>query len=119
MERVAIRNMTKQTTVASAAERATSFLSRGRGLLGRKGLPIGGGLVIVPCANIHMIGMQFALDVIFLDRAGRVVKLYPDLRPWRPYAGARKAHTTLELPVGAIRESATTLGDLLMIELPA
>lgn len=99
--------------MATQAEVADNFLRRGVGLLGRAGLPEGGGLVITPCSNIHMLGMRFALDVVFLDKAGRVVKVYADLRPWRPYAGARGAHTTLELPVGAIAQAQVAVGDQL------
>lgn len=116
MEHVLIRNTTKDSTLATAAEQATTFWQRGRGLLGRKELPAGSGLVIAPCSNIHMFWMQFALDVVFLDREGRVLKLYPALQPWRPYAGARGARTTLELPVGAIAASNTTVGDLVALE---
>ncbi len=116
MERVRIFNRSKGTELASSAERATSFWQRGRGLLGRPGLPPGGGLVITPCSEVHMLGMRFALDVIFLDRQQRVVKLYPNLRPWRPYAGAWGSHTTLELPVGSIAATATAVGDELAIE---
>lgn len=116
MQRIQILNTSKQTKLAGEAEYAKSFWQRGRGLLGRDGLAEEGGMVFEPCSNIHMLGMKFALDVVFLDKAGRVLKLYPDLKPWRPYAGARKAHMTLELPVGTIAKSNTTVGDVIALQ---
>ncbi|GAC1549277.1 MAG: DUF192 domain-containing protein [Herpetosiphon sp.] len=116
MQQVVITNQTRGTCVANAAEQASTFWSRGRGLLGRSHLAPDGGLVIVPCSNIHMLGMRFAIDVVFLDRSGHVLKLVPDCRPWRPFAGALRAYTTLELPVGAITASRTEVGDLVVVE---
>lgn len=90
---------------------ADTFLTRGRGLMGRASLPVGTGLVLYPNNNIHMFFMRFPLDVIFLDASQRVVKLRPNFRPWRPFAGARNARYTLELPVGTIEASQTQVGD--------
>jgi uncharacterized membrane protein (UPF0127 family) len=59
--------------------------------------------------------MRFAIDVVFVDRADRVVGLAPNMPPNRPYAGARGARRTIELPAGTIAASATQLGDQLKI----
>ena len=52
-----------------------------RGLMGRKGLAAGEGLVLRPCRAVHMIGMSFPLDVAFLDRRGVILASYPALAP--------------------------------------
>ena len=76
---------------------ATTRLSRllGLALLSRE--RAGAGLLIPGCQSVHTIGMRFPLDLIFLDREGRVVELRRDVRAGRivrcPEAGA-----VLELP---------------------
>lgn len=41
------------------------------------------GLWLGPCAAVHTFGMRYAIDVIFLDGRGQVVRRVPALRPWR------------------------------------
>ena len=71
-----------------------------RGLLGRTGLAPGDGLLIRPCGGIHTFGMRFAIDVIFLDRDGLVLRVVRDLRPWRIAPGPRGARAVLEVQTG-------------------
>ena len=74
--------------------------SRMRGLLGRGGLPEGTGMLLSPCNSIHTVGMRFPLDVIFLDRERRVVKIIRGLRPNRFAVGGRGAHSAVEMEAG-------------------
>jgi uncharacterized protein len=111
-----IVNVTRGTVVAREAEQARSFWARLRGLMFRAELPEGGGLVIEPNGSIHTFWMRFPIDVVFVDRADRVVGLVHAMPPNRPYAGARQAHRTVELPAGSIAASATEIGDLLQFE---
>ena len=60
---------------------AETTLQRMRGLLGRRGLPAGHGLVIERCGSIHTVGMRFAIDVIFLDSAWQVCRIARHVRP--------------------------------------
>jgi uncharacterized membrane protein (UPF0127 family) len=92
---------------------ATSFWSRLRGLMGRAELPSGTALVLKPNGSVHTFWMRFPIDVIFTDRSGRVVGLRSAMPPNRPYAGARRAHQTIELPAGVIVTSGTQRGDQL------
>ena len=78
---------------------ADSFASRLSGLLGRRGLEAGEGLLIPRTSSVHTHFMRFAIDVVFLDAEGRVAKIARALRPWR-FAGARGAEDVLELPAG-------------------
>lgn len=41
------------------------------------------GLELAPCRSVHTFGMRFALDLIWLDRAGRVVRVDADVPPRR------------------------------------
>jgi uncharacterized membrane protein (UPF0127 family) len=63
-----------------------------------------------------MLFMRYAIDVAFLDAAGRVVSALPSLRPWVVARAALSARDTLELPAGALATSGTQVGDELVIE---
>ncbi len=107
---VRIVNVTRGAILAQRARVADTFLSRGRGLLGRSHLLPGEGLVIVPCQSVHCIGMAFPIDVIYLDRAGRVLKVVPNLEPYRLGPFVWRAHSVVELPAGVA--TPTEPGDL-------
>jgi uncharacterized membrane protein (UPF0127 family) len=112
---VRVLNRTRSTVLATHAEKAGESASRRRGLLGRASLPEGEGLWIVPCEAVHCFFMKFTIDVIFLDRKRRVVKVRPSLKPWR-IAGCLRAHSVLELPEGTIQATGTRPGDQLEFE---
>lgn len=111
-----IRNVTRGTELARQARAARSSWSRLIGLLGRSSLREGEGLLLEPCNAVHMFFMRFAIDVVYIDKQRRVVKLVERLRPFRVSAAFRSAHAALELPVGAIAASGTQGGDQLAFE---
>jgi hypothetical protein len=88
---------------------ATPF-TRLRGLLGRKSLPSGQGILLRPAGSIHTFFMRFAIDAVFLDDELRVVAIAADLRPWRA-AGKRGARAVLELPAGECARRGLAVGD--------
>ena len=75
---------------------ADSAWSRMRGLLGRRGLESGEGLLLRPTGSVHTFFMRFPIDVVFLSRDGEVLKVAPALPAWRT-AAARRAKAVLEL----------------------
>jgi uncharacterized protein len=114
-----VRNSTRQTEIGSGIEIADTGARRNKGLLGRTGLEPGEGLWIVPCEAVHTFAMKFPLDLIYLDRNRRVVKVRGHVRPGR-ISGALRAHSVIELRSGAIAASQTRRGDILELEsLPA
>jgi uncharacterized protein len=110
-----IANQTRGGLLASQAELADTFLKRGLGLMGRRSLPEGGGLILYPNNNIHMFFMRFAIDVLFVDRDDRIVGLRHSFKPWRPFAAALAARYTIELPAGLLASTQTEIGDKLQI----
>lgn len=88
--------------------------ARMRGLLGRRSLLPGEGLLLRPAGVVHTCFMRFAIDVVFLDRQGGVVGIAPELRPWRA-AGRRGARAVLELPAGECERRGLQNGDRLVV----
>src|SRR5436305_13703792 len=78
---------------------ADTALARMKGLLGRKDLPRGEGILLRPASSVHTGFMRSAIDVVFLDRENRVVKIVPAVARWK-VAGARGAMAAVELPAG-------------------
>jgi uncharacterized membrane protein (UPF0127 family) len=70
------------------------------GLALRRRPPRGWALLIPRCRSVHTIGMRFAIDVVFLDAEGRVLRLVPGLRPGR-VVGCRDAAAVVEVAAGA------------------
>jgi uncharacterized membrane protein (UPF0127 family) len=92
---------------------ADTALARMRGLLGRRELPSGEGILLKPASSVHMAFMRFPIDAVFLDRDLRVIKGASDLRPWRA-AGTRGAKAVLEIPAGEAGRRGLTVGDRLI-----
>ena len=78
---------------------AENPLTRLKGLLGRRRLGRGEGLLLRPVNMIHTSFMRFAIDAVFLDRDLTVVSIAEDVKPWR-FAGRRGARAVLELGAG-------------------
>lgn len=99
---------------AQRAERAVSAGERLRGLLGRPSLGADAALVIERCGAVHTVGMRFSIDVVFLDRAWRVVRVVRNVRPGRPIVwGGWRAVRTVEAEAGCLDVAALDAGDVL------
>jgi uncharacterized membrane protein (UPF0127 family) len=115
---VLLVNARSEETIASDVNLALTRAERNKGLLGRDSLGASAALVLSPCWSIHTMFMRFPIDVVFVDRDGRAVRLVRDLAPWR-IAGARRAHATIELPAGSLRARDVRVGDELYLVPPA
>jgi uncharacterized protein len=60
-----------------------------------------------------MFFMRFAIDAVFVDPAGRVVRAAERLGPWTPVTWARGGRDVLELPAGTIARTRTQAGDVI------
>ncbi len=113
MKLARIRNEDRNAVMGDRVRVADRWWPRLRGMIGRPAPQAGEGLLLVPCQGVHMHWMRYALDIAFLDEAGRVVALYHGLRPWRFSKTHREAACAVELPVGTLSGTGTQVGDRL------
>jgi uncharacterized membrane protein (UPF0127 family) len=116
------RNLTRNTSLATSLEVASSFWGKFMGLMGRPTPPAGFGLWLGGTNNIHMMFMRFRMDAVFLSKAAadgtrRVVALRRAMRPWTGAVWfARGADGVIELPAGVIEATGTAIGDQVRLE---
>jgi hypothetical protein len=98
--------------LAEAADSADTSQKRRVGLLRHERLPEGCGLWIVPCEAVHTFGMKFPIDVVFLNKRRKILKIRANMVP-RRISGCLRAHSVLELPAGTADKTQTKPGDTL------
>jgi uncharacterized membrane protein (UPF0127 family) len=119
MQTVKVWNATRGTVLGEQVGVADTSVRRMIGLLGRRSLDAGAGLLILPSQAVHTIGMRFPIDVVFVDRLCHVSSLTSSLAPNRLSGLHWRARYVLELPVGAIAQSGTAIGDEVRVEDPS
>jgi uncharacterized membrane protein (UPF0127 family) len=100
------------TVVCPRCRIAKDPWTRMRGLLGRRQLDDGEGILLRPAASVHTWFMQFPIDVVFLDRELLVLRVVSRVRPWRAVA-RRGAAAVLELAAGECEVRGVGVGDQL------
>lgn len=115
MRRLRVHNRSQATMLADRAQIADSSKTRKIGLLKHDRLETGEGLWITPCEGVHTVGMKFPIDVLFLDKKRKVVKIRAAMPRWR-MAACLWAHSVLELPSGTAEATKTGAGDQLEFE---
>ena len=110
-----MRNQTRATVLADAADVADTSSKRRTGLLKHERLAPGEGLWIVPCESVHTFFMKFPIDLVYLDRERKVRKVCSAVPAWR-LSACFSAHSILELPAGVVEQTRTAVGDELFIE---
>jgi uncharacterized membrane protein (UPF0127 family) len=98
--------------LTTCADIADTSEKRRTGLLKHTGLAPGEGLWIVPCEAVHTIGMKFAIDVVYLSKQKKVLKIRDNMGKWQ-MSMCLRAHSVLELPAGRAAETGTEVGDQL------
>jgi hypothetical protein len=102
------------TPSALKISHARSFLARLGGLLSRAPLLDDEALYLAPCASIHTLFMRYAIDVAFVARDGRVLKLVT-VAPWRA-AACLGAHGVLEMRAGQAGRLGVVVGEVVNID---
>jgi uncharacterized membrane protein (UPF0127 family) len=104
------------TVVAQPLEEARNLFTQGMGLMFRRALPAGGGLLIYHCSGIHMMFMRFPIDAVFMDKSNTVVKVYHRLLPWIGMVPlVWRADRVAELPAGTAHRLQLQPGDRLAL----
>lgn len=111
-----VTNTTRNVVLVHYSAKASNPVTRGIGLIGRRGLPDDGGLIIQPCNSVVSFFMRFAIDVVFLSGDSRVLHMIHAMPPWRTSKIVRGAKIVIELPAGTLSKSDTSLGDTVTIE---
>lgn len=114
-----VENLTQNQVLIAYGRVADTFWTRLKGLIGVRQLLHGDGLLITRCNSVHCMFMSIPIDVIYADRDNRIVALDRNMKPWALGRIHWKAHDVLELPIGAIDRTNTTVGDQLLVRLTA
>lgn len=113
MKTVTIVNRTRNSVLGTRIGVADQWWQRARGFLRRPEPREGEGLLLSPCRAVHMVGVAFPLDIIFVNRHGEVLALYAQLSPGRRSGWHRRAKYALEVPAGTIHGTDTRVGDVI------
>jgi uncharacterized protein len=114
-KRLRIVNRANGAVLTTHAGIANTSELRRRGLLQHTELLPGDGLWIAPCEAVHSFGMKFTIDVLYLSKQKKVLKMRPRMVK-RRISLCLSAHSVLELPEGMIDQTGTKVGDELEFE---
>lgn len=89
--------------VVQSLEVARTPWARMRGLGLREQLAPGQGMLLVPCNSVHTFWPRFSLDVLFLSRDFRILRILHELPPGRVSPVVLRARQVLEIPAGQAR----------------
>jgi len=113
VNKLSIERVSDSKQIADSAVLARSFLSRAKGLIGKRLFLAGEGLIILPCKMVHMFFMSFAIDVVFCRADGTVLAIEENLQPWKFSRHVPDSSFVIELPAGIARVSSLQIGDVL------
>ena len=91
--------------VAGRVAVADNFFTRFKGLMLRRALAPGEGLLLKNCSAIHCCFMRFPIDAVYLDGSMQVVAV-ETVKPWRLGGVFPGAKHVLELEAGTARHLA-------------
>jgi uncharacterized membrane protein (UPF0127 family) len=111
-----VRNADTGRVLAWRVRRADNWIDRTLGFLPRAAIAPEEGIWFEHCSAVHTIGMRSALDVVFLDRDKRVVRVEENVTPHKLYVGAPTTDTIVEFGPGFAKANPLTPGDKLTIE---
>lgn len=84
--------------------------------MGQRELAAGFGLLLKGESAIHTFGMRVAIDVVYLDKEGNVLRTTAAMPPSRLGPLVRGTRNVLELPIGTLAKTHTQQGDRLDIQ---
>jgi uncharacterized membrane protein (UPF0127 family) len=111
-----LRNARNGALLATRVGCAKNPWERGIGLLLHASVKADEGLWIDHCAAIHTMGMRASIDVYFLDKSGRVLKISEMVAPNRLLLACRGAACVVELGAQDAEKRDIVVGDQLILE---
>ena len=93
-------SVTRNKVLAQKIRYCNNFFTRIKGLLGTSKLDPNEACWIIPCNMVHTFGMQYPIDVAFLNKNNEVVSVVENLKPNRFSPLVKNAHSVLELAPG-------------------
>lgn len=106
-----IDDTTRGTVVAERCRVAGTVVQRIFGLHLLPRLQPGEGLMLPRSTTIDTTFMGYAIDLVFVDRSGRVTRTVGNVRPWRMVLRAFGGRDCIELPAGTVAASRVERGD--------
>lgn len=100
--------------VVCEADIADRFLSRLVGLMGKRAADCKSPLLLTRTSSIHTFFMRFPIDVVHLDRQGRVLAVQSALAPWQLGRFVKRTRHILELRPGEAAKAGIVPGDTLL-----
>jgi uncharacterized membrane protein (UPF0127 family) len=104
-----------ESTRTYQVHKMESFADRARGLLFRSGINAGEVYWFDRCSSVHMFGMRFPIDVVFLDKQFYITKIVSGLKPWR-FAFSLGSRSVLEMKSGESRARQMKVGQILELK---
>lgn len=98
MKNIKIINDSSDKVIDAAM--ADGFITRFRGLMFKKSIPDGWGLMISPCNQIHMFNMRFPIDVVYIAKDGTIVFIDENVPQRKICKAVKEAYCVLELNAG-------------------
>lgn len=100
-----------ESVLADRCKVAKTFGSRFLGLMGRKNIPENEAIVFPKCSSIHTFFMRIPIDVVFVSKDGKVVRILSELKPWKMLAPVRGASHVIEMGAFSVEKKNIKLGD--------
>jgi uncharacterized membrane protein (UPF0127 family) len=114
---MSVLNRTRGKLLAETLLNFNSHFRETLNLLNKHGIPKNSALWINPCHAMYTTGISKPVDIAFLDKNCRVVKILRDFPPNCFTESIPGASSALGLPSNSLAESDTRTGDLLELDL--
>lgn len=105
---ISIKNKNKNEIVCSNVVVAKTTYKRMKGLIGTKGLAMDEAIVIFPCNRIHTFFMKYAINVAYIDKGNKVVRIDQHIMPNRIGKICKNAKYVMEY---SIKNNKLKIGD--------
>jgi len=93
---------------------AGNFFDKLFGLIFKKRLKNGEGLLIENCRSIHTFGMRYRIDAVYLNGDNMVLAIFQDIKPFRVTPLIKNASKVLEVRSKTIKHASLKVNDLVL-----